>query len=66
MVSGSRRAKSAIRACDGQIRADPLRRCAIDAAQRSRLRQRQSEDIGDDVFHQIKEEFDRAELSAQG
>jgi len=27
---------------------------------------RRSEVIGDDAFHQLEEEFDRAELSAQG
>jgi monovalent cation/hydrogen antiporter len=50
----------------GELPADPLRRRAIGAARRSILRQRQSEDIGDDAFHQLEEEFDWAELSAQG
>jgi hypothetical protein len=36
------------------------RRAAIDPALR------QSEDIGDDAFHQLEEELDWAELSAQG
>jgi Na+/H+ antiporter len=50
----------------GELPADPLRRRAIGAARRSILELRQSEDIGDDAFHQLEEEFDRAELSAQG
>jgi CPA1 family monovalent cation:H+ antiporter len=50
----------------GELPADPLRRRAIGAARRSILAQRQSEEIGDDAFHQLEEEFDRAELSAQG
>ncbi|HEY4747181.1 MAG TPA: cation:proton antiporter, partial [Steroidobacteraceae bacterium] len=50
----------------GELPADPMRRRAIGAARRSILRQRQSEDIGDDAFHQLEEEFDWAELSAQG
>jgi NhaP-type Na+/H+ or K+/H+ antiporter len=50
----------------GELPADPLRRRAIGAARRSILRQRQSEAIGDDAFHQLEEEFDWAELSAQG
>jgi len=45
--------------------ADPLRRRAIAAARRSILAQRRSEDIGDDAFHRLEEEFDWAELSAQ-
>jgi len=50
----------------GELPADPLRRRAIAAARRALLRLRRSEEIGDDAFHQIEEEFDRAELSAQG
>jgi len=50
----------------GELPADPLRRRAIGAARRSILRQRQSEAIGDDAFHRLEEEFDWAELSAQG
>jgi len=50
----------------GELPADPLRRRAIGAARRSILGLRQSEDIGDDAFHQLEEEFDRAELSARG
>ncbi|WP_167558847.1 cation:proton antiporter [Bradyrhizobium canariense] len=49
-----------------ELPADPLRRRAISAARRSILRLRRSEAIGDDAFHQIEEELDRAELSAQG
>ena len=50
----------------GELPADPLRRRAIGAARLSILKLRQSEDIGDDAFHQLEEEFDWAELSAQG
>ena len=50
----------------GELPADPLRRRAIAAARRSILTLRQSEDIGDDAFHQLEEELDWAELSAQG
>jgi len=50
----------------GELPADPLRRRAIAAARRSILRMRRFEEIGDDAFHQLEEEFDRAELSAQG
>jgi CPA1 family monovalent cation:H+ antiporter len=50
----------------GELPADPLRRRAIGAARQSILTLRQSEEIGDDAFHQLEEEFDRAELSAQG
>jgi monovalent cation/hydrogen antiporter len=49
----------------GELPADPLRRRAISAARRSILALRQSGGIGDDAFHQLEEEFDRAELSAQ-
>ncbi len=50
----------------GELPADPLRRRAIGAARRSILTLRQSEEIGDDAFHQLEEELDWAELSAQG
>jgi Na+/H+ antiporter len=50
----------------GELPADPLRRRAIAAARRSLLALRESEDIGDDAFHRLEEEFDWAELSAQG
>jgi CPA1 family monovalent cation:H+ antiporter len=49
-----------------ELPADPLRRRAIAAARRSILALRQSETIGDDAFHRLEEEFDWAELSAQG
>jgi Na+/H+ antiporter len=49
----------------GELPADPLRRLAIAAARQSILKMRDSEEIGDDAFHQLEEEFDRAELSAQ-
>ena len=49
-----------------ELPADPLRRRAIDAARRTLLALRRSEAIGDDAFHQIEEELDRAELGAQG
>ena len=45
--------------------ADPLRLRAIAAARQSILRQRDAEEIGDDAFHLLEEEFDRRELSAQ-
>jgi CPA1 family monovalent cation:H+ antiporter len=50
----------------GELPADPLRRRAIAAARRSILGLRESEEIGDDAFHQLEEEFDWRELSAQG
>ena len=50
----------------GELPADPLRRRAIHAARQSVLKLRESEEIGDDAFHLIEEELDRAELSAQG
>jgi monovalent cation/hydrogen antiporter len=49
----------------GELPADPLRRRAIGAARATLIDLRQSEDIGDDAFHQLEEELDRAELSAQ-
>jgi len=48
-----------------ELPADPLRRRAIAAARDTLLRMRSVEEIGDDAFHQIEEELDRAELSAQ-
>jgi Na+/H+ antiporter len=50
----------------GELPADPLRRRAIAAARRALLALRESEDIGDDAFHRLEEEFDFAELSARG
>jgi CPA1 family monovalent cation:H+ antiporter len=50
----------------GELPADPLRRRAIGAARRAILTLRESEDIGDDAFHLLEEEFDWRELSAQG
>jgi CPA1 family monovalent cation:H+ antiporter len=49
-----------------ELPADPLRRRALAAARRAVLSLRESEDIGDDAFHQLEEELDRAELGAQG
>jgi CPA1 family monovalent cation:H+ antiporter len=49
----------------GELPADPLRRRAISAARQAILKLRRSEEIGDDAFHQLEEELDRAELSAQ-
>jgi CPA1 family monovalent cation:H+ antiporter len=49
-----------------ELPADPLRRRAIAAARRAILSLRQSEEIGDDAFHQLEEELDRAELGAHG
>jgi CPA1 family monovalent cation:H+ antiporter len=50
----------------GELPADPLRRRAIDAARRTIFDLRATEVIGDDAFHQLEEELDRAELSAGG
>ncbi|WP_213285644.1 sodium:proton antiporter [Bradyrhizobium sp. sGM-13] len=50
----------------GELPADPLRRRAIRAARQSLLNLRESEEIGDDAFHQLEEELDWAELSARG
>lgn len=50
----------------GELPADPLRRRAIEAARQSIFELRAAEVIGDDAFHQIEEELDRAELSAGG
>jgi monovalent cation/hydrogen antiporter len=49
----------------GELPADPLRRRAISAARRCILGLRETEEIGDDAFHQLEEEFDWAELSAE-
>jgi len=49
-----------------ELPADPLRRSAIGAARRAILTLRESEEIGDDAFHQLEEELDRAELGAHG
>ena len=49
-----------------ELPADPLRRRALAAARRAILSLREKETIGDDAFHQIEEELDRAELGAQG
>ena len=49
-----------------ELPADPLRRRAIAAARKAILNLRQSEAIGDDAFHQLEEELDRAELGANG
>lgn len=49
-----------------ELPADPLRRRAIAAARRAILQLREAEDIGDDAFHQLEEELDRAELGARG
>lgn len=48
-----------------ELPADPLRRRAIGAARNALLALRNSEEIGDDAFHQLEEELDRAELSAE-
>jgi CPA1 family monovalent cation:H+ antiporter len=49
-----------------ELPADPVRRRAIAAARRAILQLREAEDIGDDAFHQLEEELDRAELGARG
>ena len=54
------------RITSSELPADPLRRRAILAARRAILELRQSEAIGDDAFHQLEEELDRAELGANG
>jgi Na+/H+ antiporter len=48
-----------------ELPADPLRRRALGVARQSLLTLRRSEEIGDDAFHLIEEELDRAELGAQ-
>jgi CPA1 family monovalent cation:H+ antiporter len=47
-----------------ELPADPLRRRAIAAARTALLKMRRFEEIGDDAFHQVEEELDRAELGA--
>jgi CPA1 family monovalent cation:H+ antiporter len=49
-----------------ELPADPLRRRAIAAARNALQTLRQSQAIGDDAFHQLEEELDRAELGANG
>jgi monovalent cation/hydrogen antiporter len=49
-----------------ELPADPLRRRAIAAARNAILQLRDSEVIGDDAFHELEEELDRAELGANG
>jgi monovalent cation/hydrogen antiporter len=49
-----------------ELPADPLRRRAIAAARNAILDLRRSQTIGDDAFHQLEEELDRAELGANG
>lgn len=51
---------------NGELPADHLRRRAIEAARRSIFDLRATEVIGDDAFHRLEEELDRAELSAGG
>jgi len=51
---------------NGELPADPLRRRAIEAARKSIFDLRATEVIGDDAFHRLEEELDRAELSAGG
>jgi Na+/H+ antiporter len=51
---------------NGELPADPLRRRGIAAARKSIFDLRAREVIGDDAFHRIEEELDRAELSAGG
>jgi CPA1 family monovalent cation:H+ antiporter len=48
-----------------ELPADPIRRRAIAAARQALLSLRSTETIGDDAFHQVEEELDRAELSAE-
>ena len=48
-----------------ELPADPLRRRAIAAARQALLGLRRSEAIGDDAFHLVEEELDRAELSVE-
>jgi CPA1 family monovalent cation:H+ antiporter len=50
----------------GRLPADPLRLRAIEAARRSIFGLRATEVIGDDAFHRLEQELDRAELSAEG
>lgn len=48
-----------------ELPADPLRRRAVAAARQALLRLRRTEAIGDDAFHLVEEELDRAELSVE-
>jgi NhaP-type Na+/H+ or K+/H+ antiporter len=48
-----------------ELPSDPLRRRAIAAARRALLSLRRTEAIGDDAFHLVEEELDRAELSVE-
>ena len=50
----------------GRLPADALRLRAIEAARKSIVGLRDTEIIGDDAFHRVEEELDRAELSAGG
>jgi CPA1 family monovalent cation:H+ antiporter len=59
------RAEPELGIATSELPADPLRRRAIGAAREALLRMRQFEEISDDAFHQVEEELDRAELSAQ-
>ncbi|UTD26712.1 sodium:proton antiporter [Bradyrhizobium sp. WD16] len=49
-----------------ELPADPMRRRAIAAARHALIELRASGVIGDDAFHRLEQEFDWAELSAQG
>ncbi|HEY0234820.1 MAG TPA: sodium:proton antiporter, partial [Afipia sp.] len=49
-----------------ELPADQLRLQAIEAARRVLFDMRNSGEIGDDAFHQLEQEFDRAELNAAG
>jgi CPA1 family monovalent cation:H+ antiporter len=51
---------------NGRLPADALRLRAIEAARKSIFGLRATEVIGDDAFHRLEEELDRAELSAGG
>ena len=48
-----------------ELPSDPLRRRAIAAARQALLNLRRTETIGDDAFHLVEEELDRAELSVE-
>nr|WP_249158830.1 sodium:proton antiporter [Bradyrhizobium jicamae] len=48
-----------------ELPADPLRRRAVAAARQALLKLRQTEAIGDDAFHLVEEELDRAELAVE-
>ncbi|NLS73495.1 sodium:proton antiporter [Bradyrhizobium brasilense] len=48
-----------------ELPSDPLRRRAIAAARQALLNLRRTEAIGDDAFHLVEEELDRAELSVE-